>query len=137
MRTLSIGLVVASLLTSSAAFAGPPCRTDVGGLCGSDYDGWMEQWRRSNPGHRIMPVSPGGYGLNPNGSRFYTDGNGGVVGGQGYGYGRGGVVGSRVITIPGQTVTNTRPVQIGTGYRCTIRNGAGQIISQYEGPCPH
>ena len=58
-------------ISVSAAFAGPPCRTDVGGMCGSDYDQNMRsQWIGN--GHRmVMPVSPGGYGLLPNGQPFY------------------------------------------------------------------
>jgi hypothetical protein len=102
MRTFALALVVISALLSPSApsFAGPPCNIHVGGLCGSDYDGWMQNWHRGNPGRTIQPVSPGGYGLSPNGQRFYPNQGGQELPqrrfyggtpqpgyGQGYGYG--------------------------------------------------
>ncbi|MDR3571184.1 MAG: hypothetical protein P4L81_03220 [Candidatus Pacebacteria bacterium] len=84
MRKIVFSLITTvALMFSSAAFAGPPCNIHVGGLCGSDYDGWMQTWHRSNPGHTISPVSPGGYGILPNGQIYYPNQQQGVIVGGG------------------------------------------------------
>ena len=35
-----------ALLGATPSFAGPPCRSDVGGLCGQDYNTWHNNWNR-------------------------------------------------------------------------------------------
>jgi hypothetical protein len=85
MRKIILAAVSALFVTisMSSAFAGPPCTTNHGGMCESDYDQNMRSQWIGNGHHMVMPVSPGGYGLLPNGRPFYPSQmgmNGGQVG---------------------------------------------------------